>query len=1340
MRLLTTIINKQTQPWFAGGPAFKSVLHILNDNLVHSKTRHRAHAKDKRASAGARTEKQQKERLQKEVAKLERTLTREEHAEEHAEEHVKKHANDETRDLDADSLTTAVKPKELPTVKKGFYRLQLPPNVTEGQVMQISLPIVDSPRQTAPVQFIVPSTPGRAFVDIALPTLAEAAAAGSAHLRAIEGHGMQVRNSSRYNLTRNRQSKELTRDRRIARHMYTAGKCVGNLCTLPGYLRNNGQWGAPDCRREPWGQWVCFFSKEAVAAKQKSESLMWKDIARHDRVDDSQHQEERNVPDGPHSSHDAEVAGKVKNKGRQLHLEWPQTQKAAAQAQGRLKRLASELHRMDIASLPGPSLNQTVMPTTSTLKEHTYSEEEVKVAAAEAGWVDLDKAKSRMDRKAEGAEESARLAAEIATHKAEVADVLEADILRSGNACSSNACKYAQQVAEEVAGQLKAKRKRDEEYAAAAAAAWKPVKDMGKKRRRNKKTAGQGEKAARSGDAGQRPSTIEVTVSPPDATLLGILTGSTGRHEHLFAVAHKAEEALRVDHKTFSRYGAKALEWPQTTAEQTPVMPSEPQKLEAKPSSDSVMSQTKLQASRSAHAAVARSDHAPAASIGDRSTDTTTTITSMGARSEDPTQALAKWFGLTVGGAGAPMQELLETEARSFGASKKEELKDFVADVPGSKKPPLPALPSLHPLPAIPQENLKFQRVLTVDQDTPIKLVYKPDRQQGSTTGAWKSLPAMFSPSFAEQSASVPALPAITWRAPHVITAVEREGSAVGAESKGEAGGVHNSKSLDGNNKDLAEEWKKETRMSQETAQMMKKTFIPLPKLGGLQPLTALKPKPVLGTYVIAKNNAASSADGTVAQLAVAKGQHTKAVTNLGDDSVVIGGPAKAQTPGIATSTSHNTMENLQAIANIPESIANWFGLKAQRKESLAQLPLSSMATTTPHVRTTELLPEFETGAGVGEWSTRVVVDAVTNAHHVTENSFIPRDYAVRRMYRDIFFSCDISNIKVVVNDVAVNHQQETLRPPDGQAESHKVIRLAIDGWPGDVVVVRDITLQISYTLHHAAHRLTDNSVMSMIAVPPCSFSYCPAYAQLKASFVVPGLESASGYKAPNANDGHRLPLDAYVLDNVEIAGDIITLKVAAKSSTPPSTTRSPWDTPSPMWMAVVFKSSSVRGDQGNCAHGGEGMQAVARLHATPPPDGHFSSSTGAWFTFEPPRPPSEHTPPPPPPGPTFVEIIEGWVNKTADMGEDVEHDAEDWWERLLRAAIRIVRSWWLVALIGALVVGLSLCLFRQHVPVCERAYDSFVLGPGFQNSTDMAARPGQQAARSSACSTRASS
>ena len=86
------------------------------------------------------------ERLQKEVAKLERTLTREEHAEEHAEEHVKKHANDETRDLEADSLTTAVKPKELPTVKKGFYRLQLPPNVTEGQVMQISLPIVDSPR------------------------------------------------------------------------------------------------------------------------------------------------------------------------------------------------------------------------------------------------------------------------------------------------------------------------------------------------------------------------------------------------------------------------------------------------------------------------------------------------------------------------------------------------------------------------------------------------------------------------------------------------------------------------------------------------------------------------------------------------------------------------------------------------------------------------------------------------------------------------------------------------------------------------------------------------------------------------------------------------------------------------------------------------------------------------------------------------------------------------------------------------------------------------------------------------------------------------------------------
>ena len=32
----------------------------------------------------------------------------------------------------------------------------------------------------------------------------------------------------------------------------------------------------------------------------------------------------------------------------------------------------------------------------------------------------------------------------------------------------------------------------------------------------------------------------------------------------------------------------------------------------------------------------------------------------------------------------------------------------------------------------------------------------------------------------------------------------------------------------------------------------------------------------------------------------------------------------------------------------------------------------------------------------------------------------------------------------------------------------------------------RDITVVISYVLKHAAHRLVDGSVMSLLAVPPC--------------------------------------------------------------------------------------------------------------------------------------------------------------------------------------------------------------------------------------------------------------
>ena len=77
--------------------------------------------------------------------------------------------------------------------------------------------------------------------------------------------------------------------------------------------------------------------------------------------------------------------------------------------------------------------------------------------------------------------------------------------------------------------------------------------------------------------------------------------------------------------------------------------------------------------------------------------------------------------------------------------------------------------------------------------------------------------------------------------------------------------------------------------------------------------------------------------------------------------------------------------------------------------------------------------------------------------------------------------------------------------------------------------MVRDISVVISYTLHHAAHKLIDGSVMSMLAVPPCSFSFARHSPRFKSLSSSTGLRRV-GYKAPD-QDGHRLPLDAYQLE-----------------------------------------------------------------------------------------------------------------------------------------------------------------------------------------------------------------
>jgi hypothetical protein len=54
-----------------------------------------------------------------------------------------------------------------------------------------------------------------------------------------------------------------------------------------------------------------------------------------------------------------------------------------------------------------------------------------------------------------------------------------------------------------------------------------------------------------------------------------------------------------------------------------------------------------------------------------------------------------------------------------------------------------------------------------------------------------------------------------------------------------------------------------------------------------------------------------------------------------------------------------------------------------------------------------------------------------------------------------------------------VPHSERYLAPPAGLQEARKLVRIVIDGWPGDVVLIRDVDVIISYTLAHSAHRLT---------------------------------------------------------------------------------------------------------------------------------------------------------------------------------------------------------------------------------------------------------------------------
>ena len=111
-------------------------------------------------------------------------------------------------------------------------------------------------------------------------------------------------------------------------------------------------------------------------------------------------------------------------------------------------------------------------------------------------------------------------------------------------------------------------------------------------------------------------------------------------------------------------------------------------------------------------------------------------------------------------------------------------------------------------------------------------------------------------------------------------------------------------------------------------------------------------------------------------------------------------------------------------------------------------------------------------------------------------------------------------------------------------------------------------------------YRLADGSVLSLLAIPPCSFSFCPAHATIEVTFRVNGMLSFEAYQTPKQSNGHRLPTDAYqIIEDLIVKKDSAKVTVSCKSEEPTNEVVSPWDLPSPMWLGLVFTSSLVKGD-----------------------------------------------------------------------------------------------------------------------------------------------------------------
>jgi len=104
----------------------------------------------------------------------------------------------------------------------------------------------------------------------------------------------------------------------------------------------------------------------------------------------------------------------------------------------------------------------------------------------------------------------------------------------------------------------------------------------------------------------------------------------------------------------------------------------------------------------------------------------------------------------------------------------------------------------------------------------------------------------------------------------------------------------------------------------------------------------------------------------------------------------------------------------------------------------------------------------------------------------------------------------------------------------------------------------------------------------------------------VKVVFLIPGLAHAECYAAKPT--GQPLPSDAAAIPAaIETLADksgqvTVTQDLAMLPANPPSSL-SPWQTPPPLWVAVIAQSSIVKGSTAWCFNPGTGLIAIANSH-----------------------------------------------------------------------------------------------------------------------------------------------